>query len=281
MQMINCNNPILNLDLDEEKLKKDFIYFKTKRIDKFPKTCKSNYIIRYFQQDTFFKEEKELWKSSRDLRDQLIINRCMYLNKNQNELTAADMFASFKISGVHYGYSHFNPFWFKWFINEHNIKTCYDPCGGWGHRLLGSQDLDLYIYNDLSKTTKANVDKMIDYFNIKNCKTYCNDATKFMPEENFEAMFTCPPYFNLEHYECGDFKDINEFKSFVDKLFDVFNNKETCKTFGIVIREDMLFKHQNHAKKIPLNKVKTHLIKEKKVDECLFIFNKVDVVRSK
>ena len=26
-------------------------------------------------------------------------------------------------------------------------------------------------------------------------------------------MFTCPPYFNLELYECGEFKDINDYNN--------------------------------------------------------------------
>lgn len=276
--MINCNNSVLHLELDERKLNEDFKFFNCKDVSclENPPSNQfvSNYIIRYFQQDQFYKAEKSIWASSRDIREMLIANRCMYLNKNQAQLTASDILASFKISGLHYGYSHFNPLVFKWFNCKYNAKICYDPCGGWGHRLLGSMNLEKYIYNDLSISTKQNVDKIIEYFKMKNAVTYSNDAKVFLPSEDFDAMFTCPPYFNLELYECGEFKDEEDFHSFIDKLFEVFEKKSTCKTFGLVIREDMLFQHTSYQESYIINDAVTHLSKRKKQKEKLFIFRK-------
>ena len=53
-------------------------------------------------------------------------------------------------------------------------------------------------------------------------KTYNNDCKNFIPIEKFESIFTCPPYFNLEHYECGDFKNIEEYNEFLKSLFNIF-----------------------------------------------------------
>ena len=75
---------------------------------------------------------------------------------------------------------------------------------------------------------------------INNAIFYNNDANLFMPEQNFDSMFTCPPYFNLEHYECGDFNNIEEYNNFINRLFNIFYNKKSCKYFGLVIREDYL-----------------------------------------
>lgn len=123
---------------------------------------------------------------------------------------------------MHYGYSHFNPMWMKWFVQKHDVKMCYDPCGGWGHRLLGALSLEKYIYNDLSLPTKKNVDRIVEDFHIENAVTYCRDARKFEPEEEFDGMFTCPPYFNVEHYPCGDFKDRADFDELIFAIYKLF-----------------------------------------------------------
>lgn len=241
------------IEWDRKKANYDYNYLYNAIPSKLiPTTGNHNYIIKYFQQDVFFKTEKTLWMNN-DIRDKLISNRCRYLNKEERELTHSDILTGFKKSGIYYGYSHFNPLWFKWFICQYGIKTCYDPCGGWGHRLLGGLSLERYIYNDLSKSTKENVDKIISFFNIKNTVTYNNDASHFIPEEDFEAMFTCPPYFNVEHYECGDFKDRGEFDRFIDSLFDIFKSKDSCRIFGMVIREDMLGNHTDFVEKLEIN----------------------------
>ena len=133
-----------------------------------------------------------------------------------------DLLDGFKKSGIYYGYSHFNPLWFKWFILKFSCKVCYDPCGGWGHRVLGGLSLEKYIYNDLSQKTKLNVDCMLKKLGISNTVTSCNDARSYVPADDFDSMFTCPPYFNIEKYECGEFKDKADFDCFIDSLFNVF-----------------------------------------------------------
>lgn len=228
----------LYLTLDWNKILYEYNYYKSK-----PGNLKGatsfNYIIKYYQQNIFYKQENELIKDP-SIEEKLISNRCRYLNKSIIELTHNDLLLGFKRSGIYIGYSHFNPFIFKYFIEKYDVKKCYDPCGGWGHRLLGAFDLEKYIYNDLSKSTYNNVKRIIHDLKIQNTVTYNNDAQNFIPNEDFDAMFTCPPYYNLESYECGDFKSYEDYEKFIDSLFEVFYNKESCKIFGIVIREDYL-----------------------------------------
>jgi hypothetical protein len=261
---------VLTIHKNDKLLKNEFNYYKTTDGNLKP-VLKTN-IVKYFQQDVFFCIERSLF-AQKDIRNKLIENRKQYLHKNK--FTVGELLNGFKISGIHYGYSHFNPLWFKWFIEKYNVKRCYDPCGGWGHRLLGASDLDLYIYNDLSKQTKENVDRIVSYFNIKNTITYCEDARTFMPTEMFDSMFTCPPYYNLEHYECGDFENIDDYNKFIDSLFDCFY-KSDAKIFGLVIREDYLEdKWKNKANdKYELKVNKSHLIKTKKYKEYLYTFEK-------
>lgn len=269
------NNLFLNIS--DNQLFSEFKYYQNS-IGKISSPNNKNYIVKYFQQDEFFKTEKILFQN-KDIRDKLINNRMKYLNKNYDQLTVEDILYGFKRSGLYYGYSHFNPLTFKWFINNYNCKICFDPCGGWGHRLLGSNNLDLYIYNDLSTSIYNNVNNIIDFFNIRNVKTYNKDAYDFIPEENYDSMFTCPPYYNLEHYECGDFETYDDFLLLIDCLFYAFYYKESCKYFGLVIREDLLDNdYKSLASEIYLikNKASKHIVKSinHHNNEYLYIFKK-------
>ena len=233
-------------------------------------------IIKEYQQNTLYKKENELWRNP-DKKVKLTLNRQKYISKMYVDMTDEELLNGFKLSHIYYGYSHFNPMWFKWFIDRYNVKTCYDPCGGWGHRLLGAQSLDLYIYNDLSNTTYENVNRIIHDFNIINTVTYCNDATTFRPSEKYEAMFTCPPYYNIESYECGDFSDIKEYYKLIDGIFDCYYKNDDCRIFGIVIREDLLQdKYSNYAFKQCLSTTANHMHKnnKKKFNEYLYVYIK-------
>lgn len=267
----------LFLNISDNQLFSEFKYYQNS-IGKISSPNNKNYIVKYFQQDEFFKTEKILFQN-KDIRDKLINNRMKYLNKNYDQLTVEDILYGFKRSGLYYGYSHFNPLTFKWFINNYNCKICFDPCGGWGHRLLGSNNLDLYIYNDLSTSIYNNVNNIINFFNIRNIKTYNKDAYDFIPEENYDSMFTCPPYYNLEHYECGDFETYDDFLLLIDCLFYAFYYKESCKYFGLVIREDLLDNdYKSLASEIYLikNKASKHIVKSinHNNNEYLYVFDK-------
>ena len=267
----------LYIHYDWKRIKKEFRYYQEKEGNLSGSTS-FNYIIKYYQQNTFYKKENELISNSL-IREKIIANRCKYLNKSRMELTTDDLLLGFKRSGLYVGYSHFNPLIFKYFIEKYDIKKCYDPCGGWGHRLLGACNLEKYIYNDLSQSTYNNVKRIIHDLKIKNVVAYNNDARNFIPNENFDAMFTCPPYYNLESYECGDFESYEEYEKFIESLFNVFYSKESCKIFGIVIREDYLnekFKNKciesftiNNKNSKHLTSTTNHINKEK-----LYIFRK-------
>ena len=267
----------LYLQFDWDNIIKEYNYYKSKEGNLNGATS-YNYIIKFYQQDIFFKIENELIKNH-DIREKLIANRCKYLFKSRSELSNNDLLLGFKRSGIYYGYSHFNPLIFKYFISKYDIKKCYDPCGGWGHRLLGSSDLDLYIYNDLSPTIYNNVKHIAKDLKINNAIFYNNDANNFVPDYEFNAMFTCPPYYNIEEYECKNFKNIEEYDNFIDNIFNVFYNKKSCKIFGLVIREDLLdYKYRNQCiESFEINNKKSkHLTNDIKHynKEILYIFKK-------
>lgn len=229
---------MLTIKYDHNKALKELEYYK--RIPgNLNGPSSNNYIVKYYQQNVFFKEENELFNNPQ-IRNKLIENRCKYLNKEKSQLTDEDLLLGFKRSGIYYGYSHFNPLIFKYFINRYNVTKCYDPCGGWGHRLLGAQNLSLYIYNDLSYNIYNNVKKIVNDFNLTNTICFNEDAFFFNPQLEYDSMFTCPPYYNLETYECGKFETFEEYELLIDNIFRCFYNNEKCKYFGLVIRNDLL-----------------------------------------
>ena len=257
-------------------LQKEFNFYKTLNcMDLTNVTCKHNVIIKQFQCTNFFGKEMEIFANNPIIRRRLIQNRIKYLNKKETELTPDDILTGFKKSGIYYGYSHFNPQWTNWFINKYNIKTIYDPCGGWGHHLLGMLSCDKIIYNDFSKSTVEGVQKIKDYFNINNLTVHYGDGTQYAPED-VDGWFMCPPYYNLEHYECGDFNSLDEYKIFLNKIINLWQNSSS-KIFGIILREDLI--QHIDIKPDEIYDMKIHKSfhlngSKKKYDEKFYIFKK-------
>ena len=268
-----CKNNENLYNFDNDVLYNEFNYYKNLNITTFGGTTSQyNNIVKQFQGQNFFKKEMEIFANDPILRRKLIQNRVKYLNKKEYDLTPNEILTGFKKSGIYYGYSHFNPQWTNWFVNKFNIKTIYDPCGGWGHHLLGMLNCDKIIYNDFSKSTVEGIQKMKDYFHIDNLDVHYGNATEYIPE-NVDGWFMCPPYYNLEHYECGDFKDINEYKEFLNKIMSLWQNSNS-KIFGIIIREDLVdYIDLNYNEKYEIKIYNSHLGNKKK-KEYFYIFNK-------
>ena len=261
----------ISIPYDVQELKDELEYYRDAmaKLSAFPT---KNNIVKYYQQETFYKREKELWNDDK-IKEKLINNRIQYLNKT--DFVATELLLGFKISGIYYGYSHFHPMIVKYVCEKYNTKICYDPCGGWGHHILGALNIDKYIYNDLSTHTYNNVLTMCNDLNINNVVCYNNDCSTFVPQENFDTMISCPPYYNIEEYECGIFDTIAEYNKFIDNLFTVFNNKTSCNVFALIIREDLIDVEKHVPTEIyELHQPSSHLIKEKKNKEKLYIFKK-------
>jgi hypothetical protein len=138
--------------------------------------------------------------------------------------------------------------------------------------------LDSYIYNDLSIETTENIKQICNDFNLKHVSIYNNDASNFIPNEDYEAMFTCPPYFNLEVYPCGEFETYEQYSKLIDGIFDAFYSKPSCKVLGIVIREDCLPDKYRELSLVPkcltVNRKNYLSNSTKKNKEYLYIFKK-------
>jgi tRNA1(Val) A37 N6-methylase TrmN6 len=232
----------------------------------------NNRCVLTFQQH-FYEKERELWQN-RDVQDRIISNRCKYLNKTLKELTPGEILRGFKISGEHYGFSHFSSLWFKAFINEFSIKSVYDPCGGWGHRALGVLGTDTtYYYNDFDQRTCEGVRKIVNLANLNNKVVITNNKSEeYILPSNVDAIFTCPPYYNKEKYNNSSFKSYEDFEQWWNKT--VQNCLKTkCKYFAIIIDND-------NIKCIKNSLQSCHLIREQQMFKNHSHFNRDNIPKS-
>lgn len=188
-------------------------------------------------QPHYYEIEKRLWKENKNgLRDRLLKNRLKYIYKNEFQINDKEILRGFKISGEYIGFTHFNPLWIKGFIDEYKINSIYDPTMGWGHRLLGSGEIK-YIGNDLDIRTYNGCEQIRKTFNLTNKILYNRDCSQFIPKEDYESVFTCPPYYNTEIYQNKRFKDIADYKQWWDKTIKC-SLKPGVKYFAYVINHE-------------------------------------------
>jgi 16S rRNA G966 N2-methylase RsmD len=237
-----------------------------------------NRCILTFQQH-FYEKERELY-TDKKIAKKILQNREYYLQKNIHKLNQGEILRGFKISGTYYGYSHFSPLWFKKFIEDYNIKSVYDPCGGWGHRLLGilGTNIEKYYYNDFDIRTVKGVEEIAKFTNLSNKTITTNfKAEEFIPNKDVDAVFTCPPYYNKETYNNKTFQSIEDYSVWWTKVVKKCLQTR-CKHFAVVIDN----KHENIIKQSlsthslileqKLGKKRSHFTKGSSAYETLLVY---------
>lgn len=233
-----------NFDLNytDDVLQKEMDYFNNTRGRLETRNTKNKIIFQFTPQ--FFEVENNLYKTDPIIRRKLIENRIKYLNKKEQDLSDLELLTGFKKSGLHYGFSHFSPLWIKYFIEKYGVSSIYDPCGGWGHRLVGTGKTE-YIYNDIDERNVESVKNISNYFSMENKTFYNRDSSEFVPKEEYDAVFTCPPYYDLEDYTHSQTSH-RKYSNYSDwlnswwfKTADNFLSKKP-KYIGIVLKENLV-----------------------------------------
>ena len=209
-------------------------------------TPNTNKIILQFQQNKFYEQEKYAWSVS-DQRIRLIRNRIKYTGKEYGKLSVSEILRGFKISKLgirkdgrkYTPYSHFSQQWFRKFISDYGISSVYDPCGGWGHRLTACNIDFPYAYNDINKDVTENCKKISEFLGMSNKTFTSEDSSAYIPDAEYEAVFTCPPYWNIELFSDAGAEN----KTYPEFLL-WWRNTVHCSTvkkpdvFAYIIRED-------------------------------------------
>ena len=106
--------------------------------------------------------------------------------------------------------SNFRPTVAKYLYNTYGNKgRIFDPCGGWGGRMMGffASRCKEYECCDPSVSTAKGLQELSDTYRYlkKEVKVNCVPVEDFEPrKEYFDMAFTSPPYFNTEEYSKDD-----------------------------------------------------------------------------
>ena len=265
----------LHIDFKIDDIAKEFEWFKSHPGDIHAHPNK-NKLLLYFQQENFYYKEIEQFSNNKELRDKLIDNRVKYLFKDAKDLTDAELLRGFKIS--HLGgnaYSHFSPLWTKYFAEKYDLKYVADPFGGWGHHMIGFAAAGIkYVYNDLSHNTVEGVRKINDFLGTEYTIIEGN-ARDFIIPLKCDGVFMCPPYYNVEVYECGAFESLEEYEKLMLAVFDNCKSSNV-RVIGIMIREDFEYLLKQGlgewTSKEEVNVGLSHFNKNGKVKEYLYCY---------
>lgn len=209
-------------------------------------------IVKHFQFFEFFWRELALWynndsyKSHGRLQGFLYANRYKYINKLPNELTTAEILRGLTISGVLRGYTTFDAKLMYEIIDKYDIKSVYDPCAGWGERMLACHHKNIaYTGVDINPGLICGYENMIDYYRIKNTKFINDDSSEYEPSDLHDAVITCPPYGDIEYYCDLGAENLSYYKFFewwekVIKNCSKANPKYFCFQINTKYRDDML-----------------------------------------
>jgi hypothetical protein len=214
-------------------------------------TAHNKCVLTY--QPHFYRRENALYQSDPEWRRRLIDNCKAFLYKKEHQLNDKEMLRQIKIAGLHQGFSHHSSFWIKAFIEKYQITSIGDPCSGWGQRLIGASGIK-YISNDIDAETIAGQQKIRSLLG-SDVTFYCQDASTFSPAEEYEAVFTCPPYFTTEIY-FGDHTSTAKYPKLEDWVNQWWGQvidhwwKPTTKYFAFVINNE----YKEQLKKVCQNK---------------------------
>ena len=240
--MVQTNMRNITINITEKQIQREFSIIKQQKQNGYSTLYSWNNISLYFHWEEFYKKEIELWNENKlyrglPLQSWIYLNRKKYIGKDATTLTDREILRAFKITGIHIGNSFHSPFYIKQFIEDYNINSIYDPTMGWGHRLLGAYNIT-YIGNDINSVTVDNNQKIIDYFNLQNKHLYNKDCSLFTPQQEYEAVFTCPPYFNVEKYTDLGAENLS-YTGFLNwweqTIIKSCMEKNTCKYFAFII----------------------------------------------
>ena len=165
-------------------------------------------VVKDVQRKVFYKRELELWNENPlrhgkwgTVQAFLYANRYKYLNKLPHELTDRMLLRAFRISGLHMGYTSFNSSLMRQVIEKYDVKSVYDPCAGWGERMMTCGKLGVsYEGCDINSELFEGYAKLAELIDGFKPVLHNNDSANQLVTGDADAIITCPPYKGIEVY---------------------------------------------------------------------------------
>ncbi len=187
---------------------------------------------KYYQFEVFYKRELEMWEQNNiyrgvPFRDYLFDNRLKYIGKTPDQLSDAEILRGFRISGVYKGFTTYDATLMHDIIKEYKIESVYDPCAGWGERMLCCYSLNIpYTGIDINSSLNDGYKRMIKDLGITEQNFIVGDSSKIKAKSGYDAVVTCPPYWNIEIYSNNGAENFT-YHNFLDWWKQVVDNSIT------------------------------------------------------
>lgn len=159
-----------------------------------------------YQFQVFYERELALWEENpiykhTPLHAYLYLNRYQYLGKTPEELTDFELMRAFTIAGILKGYTRFDTKLMDKVVQKYGFSSVYDPCAGWGERLLYCYFHGIrYFGVDINTKLQDGYYRMISDFQMIDQNVVFADSSCYSCNDTFDAVITCPPYGNTEIY---------------------------------------------------------------------------------
>ena len=149
----------------------------------------------------------------------------------------------------------------------------YDYSAGFGGRMLGAASCGRK-YIGVDPLTNIELNNMIDYLKLKNCKVFDNCSEDFIMNENSVDMsFSSPPYYNYEVYSSDKTQAYNKGKDYFyngywkKTLDNIKYMLKPGKIFGLNVKDqpimvEMAKERFNLIDEVKLKTVRSHLNKK-------------------
>jgi len=183
------------------------------------KTSKSNKIIRKYMPHIYEVEDYKgnnivkLWK-----RENI---KKAFKSLDKPNRTVNSQFSEFKRAIKFNPVTIYSPIMTKSVVKDLDCKTVFDPCIGWGGRMIGTTCLgEDYHYTGCEPFTKTYVglENMTKELSIENQVTLYNKGVETVLEEiddkRYDMCLTSPPYFDLEVYSHEDTQSIKKYETY-------------------------------------------------------------------
>lgn len=188
-------------------------------------------VVKDAQRKVFYKRELELWNKNPlrhgkwgTVQAFLYANRYKYLNKLPHELTDRMLLRAFRISGLHMGYTSFNSALMRQVIEKYNVKSVYDPCAGWGERMMTCGKLGVsYEGCDINSELFEGYAKLAELIDGFKPVLHNNDSANQLVTGDVDAVITCPPYKDIEVYSENGAENLSD-EEFAAWWSDVVKN---------------------------------------------------------
>lgn len=187
-------------------------------------------LAKYYQFEVFYQNEMQIWEQNpwthgMPLQIYLYWNRWYYTKKLPIELTDLQLMRGFKISGIHRGYTVFNTALMDEAVNKYQIQSIYDPCAGWGERMLYCYYHDVaYLGRDVNINLKSGYRRMIADLGMKQQRIAFVNSADCPVSGTVDAVLTCPPYYDTEIYSEYGAENLPNSEKFLKWWLDVVRN---------------------------------------------------------